>query len=83
MLCYTVQFFHAFQHDLIPDLMVYLYFISGVLLSLSIPFLYDTFQAQVDEKLIVVHKNMSTVFNKVDLILQKVPISHKKQKKDE
>lgn len=55
----------------------------GILLSLSVPFLYDTFQAQVDEKLIVVHKNMSTVFKKADLILQKIPMSQKKQKKNE
>ncbi|KAK1417524.1 hypothetical protein QVD17_26653 [Tagetes erecta] len=55
----------------------------GVLLSLSVPFLYDTFQPQIDEKLIVVHKKMSTVFKKVDLILQKIPTSQKKPKKVE
>ena len=71
------------KHYLIPDLMVYLDLIAGVLLSLSVPFLYDTFQAQVDEKLIVVHKYMSTVFKKVDLILQNIPMSQNKQKKTE
>ncbi|KAK9071127.1 hypothetical protein SSX86_009695 [Deinandra increscens subsp. villosa] len=55
----------------------------GVLLSLSVPFLYDTFQAQIDEKLIVVHKHMSIVFKKADIILQKIPMSQKKQKKTE
>nr|XP_043626533.1 reticulon-like protein B10 [Erigeron canadensis] len=55
----------------------------GVLLSLSVPFLYERFQSQVDEKLIVVHKNMSIVFKKVDLILQKISMSQKKQKKTE
>nr|GEV76277.1 reticulon-like protein B11 [Tanacetum cinerariifolium] len=53
----------------------------GVLLSLSVPFLYEMFQAQVDEKLIFVHKNMGPVFKKVDLILEKIPMSQKKQKK--
>ncbi|KAF5786921.1 hypothetical protein HanRHA438_Chr10g0459501 [Helianthus annuus] len=55
----------------------------GVLVSLSVPLLYDTFQPQIDEKLIVVHKNMSVVFKKVDLILQNIPVSQKKQKKTE
>ncbi|KAL8188903.1 hypothetical protein R6Q57_029423 [Mikania cordata] len=55
----------------------------GVLLSLSIPLLYDTFQAQIDEKLIVLHKNARTVFKKADLILQRVSMSQKKQKKAE
>ncbi|KAI3774699.1 hypothetical protein L1987_49259 [Smallanthus sonchifolius] len=55
----------------------------GVLLSLSVPFLYDSFQSQIDEKLVVVHKNMSAVFKKADLILQKIPMSQQKQKKTE
>ncbi|KAK9061357.1 hypothetical protein SSX86_018538 [Deinandra increscens subsp. villosa] len=55
----------------------------GVLLSLSVPFLYDTFQDQVDEKLIVVHKNMNTLLKKADLILENIPMSQKKQKKTE
>ncbi|KVH93311.1 reticulon-like protein B11 [Cynara cardunculus var. scolymus] len=55
----------------------------GILLSLSVPFLYDTFQPQVDDKLLVVHKNLSTVFKKADLILQNIPMSRKKEKKIE
>ncbi|XP_076954807.1 reticulon-like protein B11 [Bidens hawaiensis] len=55
----------------------------GVLLSLSVPLLYDTFQPQIDEKLIVVHKNMSVVLKIVDLILQNIPMAQKKQKKTE
>ncbi|KAD6795305.1 hypothetical protein R6Q59_020800 [Mikania micrantha] len=55
----------------------------GVLLSLSVPLLYDTFQAQIDEKLIVLLKNTRTVFKKADLILQRVSMSQKKQKKTE
>lgn len=55
----------------------------GILLSFSVPFLYETFQAQVDEKLVVVHKNMSGVLKKADLILQKIPVSQKKEKKSE
>ncbi|XP_071691715.1 reticulon-like protein B10 [Rutidosis leptorrhynchoides] len=55
----------------------------GVLLSLSVPYLYETFQGQVDEKFIVVRKYMSTIFEKVDPILQKIPTSLNKQKKTE
>lgn len=55
----------------------------GILLSFSVPILYETFQAQVDEKLVVVHKNMSGVLKKADLILQKIPVSQKKEKKSE
>ncbi|XP_023729563.1 reticulon-like protein B11 [Lactuca sativa] len=55
----------------------------GVLLTFSVPILYETFQAQVDEKLIIVHKNMSGVLKKADLILQKVPVSQRKEKKAE
>ncbi|KAL4588675.1 hypothetical protein LXL04_001568 [Taraxacum kok-saghyz] len=55
----------------------------GILLTLSVPILYETFQAQVDEKLIIVHKNMNGILKKADLILQKVPISQKKEKKSQ
>ncbi|GKD38020.1 reticulon-like protein B11 [Tanacetum coccineum] len=40
----------------------------GVLLSLSVPFLYDMFQTQVDEKLIVVHKIASSVMRQADTV---------------
>ncbi|KAI3809876.1 hypothetical protein L1987_19479 [Smallanthus sonchifolius] len=52
----------------------------GILLSLSIPFLYDMFQAQVDEKLIIVHKITSSIIRKADMIIQMIPLTHHKQK---
>ncbi|KAK9049471.1 hypothetical protein SSX86_031560 [Deinandra increscens subsp. villosa] len=52
----------------------------GVLMSLSIPFLYDMFQAQVDEKLVTVHKITNFIFRKADAILQMIPSTFHKQK---
>lgn len=55
----------------------------GVLLSLSVPFLYDMFQPQVDKRLIVVHKVLHTVFRQADMVLQMMPSSQNKQKKNQ
>ncbi|KVI10809.1 reticulon-like protein B11 [Cynara cardunculus var. scolymus] len=55
----------------------------GVLLSLSVPFLYDKFQAQVDEKLIVAHKIVHTVVRQADIVLQMIPTAQHKQKKNQ
>ncbi|KAK1423813.1 hypothetical protein QVD17_19122 [Tagetes erecta] len=52
----------------------------GVLLSLSVPFVYEKFQTQVDQKLILVHKISHSIFRKVDMILQMIPFLHHKQK---
>ncbi|KAM0061011.1 hypothetical protein Hdeb2414_s0004g00130921 [Helianthus debilis subsp. tardiflorus] len=52
----------------------------GVLLSLSMPFLYDKFQAQVDEKLVIVRKVTNFIFRKADIVLQMIPLTHNKQK---
>nr|XP_043621673.1 reticulon-like protein B11 [Erigeron canadensis] len=49
----------------------------GVLLSLSLPFLYDKFQTQVDEKLTVLHKITHSVSKQADAILRMIPSLHK------
>ncbi|PWA55531.1 Reticulon [Artemisia annua] len=51
----------------------------GVLLSLSIPFLYEKFQTQVDEKLIVVHKIAHSVMRQADTVLRMIPLTHKQK----
>lgn len=54
----------------------------GVLFSLSVPFFYDKYQAQVDEKLIVAHKIIQTQYRIIDEnILRKIPLPQNKQKK--
>ncbi|KAL8255392.1 hypothetical protein R6Q59_033613 [Mikania micrantha] len=52
----------------------------GIILSFSVPFVYDKFQAQVDEKLIIVHKIGQSILRKADIILQMIPLTHHKQK---
>lgn len=56
-----------------------LIFISAVLLSLSVPFLYERFQTQVDEKLIVVHKIAHSVMRQADTVLRMIPLTHKQK----
>ncbi|KAF7142603.1 hypothetical protein RHSIM_Rhsim05G0088300 [Rhododendron simsii] len=52
----------------------------GVLLSLSVPVLYEKYQAQVDEKLIVAHKIIQTQYKKLDdNILRKMPLNKEKK----
>ncbi|KAI8554561.1 hypothetical protein RHMOL_Rhmol05G0108100 [Rhododendron molle] len=52
----------------------------GVLLSLSVPVLYEKYQAQVDEKLIVAHKIIQTQYKKLDdNILKKMPLNKEKK----
>ncbi|XP_071738892.1 reticulon-like protein B11 [Rutidosis leptorrhynchoides] len=51
----------------------------GALVSLSVPFLYDMFQTQVDEKLIVVHKLAHSIQRQVDAVLQMLPSTHKQK----
>ncbi|KAL7199457.1 hypothetical protein ACSBR2_021684 [Camellia fascicularis] len=54
----------------------------GVLLSLSVPVLYEKYQDQIDEKLIVAHKIIQTQFRKIDdNILRKLPLPLNKEKK--
>uniref|UniRef100_A0A5B6YLZ8 Reticulon-like protein n=1 Tax=Davidia involucrata TaxID=16924 RepID=A0A5B6YLZ8_DAVIN len=54
----------------------------GVILSLSVPVLYDKFQDQVDDKLIVAHKIIQAQYRKIDdNILRKIPMPLNKKKK--
>ncbi|XP_028101334.1 reticulon-like protein B10 [Camellia sinensis] len=54
----------------------------GVLLSLSIPVLYEKYQDQIDKKLIVAHKIIQTQFRKIyDNILRKLPLPLNKETK--
>ncbi|CAH1450434.1 unnamed protein product [Lactuca virosa] len=55
----------------------------GVLVSLSVPFLYDMFQSQVDGKLIVVHKILHPVLRKADIVFKMIPSVQYKQKKNQ
>eukprot|EP00268_Persea_americana_P019791 TRINITY_DN2017_c2_g1_i1.p1 TRINITY_DN2017_c2_g1~~TRINITY_DN2017_c2_g1_i1.p1 ORF type:complete len:225 (-),score=37.02 TRINITY_DN2017_c2_g1_i1:599-1273(-) len=54
----------------------------GVVLSLTVPTLYDKYQDQIDDKLCVAHKVLSTWFRKFDaVVLGKIPLSLNKEKK--
>ncbi|KAL6964046.1 hypothetical protein U1Q18_035099 [Sarracenia purpurea var. burkii] len=54
----------------------------GVLFSLSVPVLYEKYQVQVDEKLIVAHKIIQAQYRKLDdNILRKIPIPLSKERK--
>ncbi|KAF8404954.1 hypothetical protein HHK36_009849 [Tetracentron sinense] len=56
----------------------------GVLLSLSVPMLYDKYQDHVDDKLSVTHKVILTQYRKIDEnILRKIPMPLNKVKKTE
>jgi hypothetical protein len=52
----------------------------GVLLSLSVPVLYEKYQDQVDEKLTVAHKMIQTQYRKLDdNVLRKIPLNREKK----
>ncbi|KAM3742811.1 hypothetical protein ACB098_07G096200 [Castanea mollissima] len=54
----------------------------GVILSLSVPVVYDKFQDHIDEKLCVIHRILQTQYRKIDdNILKKIPFPSNKQKK--
>ncbi|XP_050364785.1 reticulon-like protein B11 [Argentina anserina] len=54
----------------------------GILLSLSVPVLYDKFQHHIDDKLSVAHRSIETQYRKLDeSILKKLPMQSNKQKK--
>ncbi|KAF5187004.1 Reticulon-like protein b11 [Thalictrum thalictroides] len=55
----------------------------GVLLSLSVPVLYEKYQDQADEKLSVAQKFISVYLKKVDEILSKIPVPQNKEKKSQ
>ncbi|KAF2294628.1 hypothetical protein GH714_013937 [Hevea brasiliensis] len=54
----------------------------GVLLSLSVPVLYDKYQHRIDEKLSVTHRIIQTQYRKIDeSLLKKIPLPSSKEKK--
>ncbi|CAO2814883.1 unnamed protein product [Amaranthus hypochondriacus] len=54
----------------------------GVLLALSVPVLYDNYQSQIDDKLLVAFRIIETAYRKVDAtVLRKIPVSFYKKKK--
>ncbi|KAB1993670.1 hypothetical protein ERO13_D13G042300v2 [Gossypium hirsutum] len=54
----------------------------GVILSLSVPVLYDKYQHHIDEKLSVTNKIIQTQYRKIDeTVLRKLPLPSKKEKK--
>ncbi|MBA0751480.1 hypothetical protein Gogos_000401 [Gossypium gossypioides] len=54
----------------------------GVILSLSVPVLYDKYQHHIDEKLSVTNKIIQTQYRKIDEpVLRKLPLPSKKEKK--
>ena len=57
-------------------------FESGVLLSLSLPFLYDKYQDQIDIKLVVAYDSVQVQYRKLDhKLLRKIPGMLNKEKK--
>ncbi|CAL1388683.1 unnamed protein product [Linum trigynum] len=54
----------------------------GILLSLSIPVLYDKYQHQIDEKLVVAQRILEAQLRKIDdTLLKKLPLLSHKEKK--
>ncbi|XP_062022503.1 reticulon-like protein B11 [Rosa rugosa] len=54
----------------------------GVLISLSVPVLYDKFQRHIDEKLSVANRSIQTQYRKLDeSILKKITMQSHKEKK--
>ncbi|CAI0445393.1 unnamed protein product [Linum tenue] len=54
----------------------------GILLSLSIPVLYDKYQHQIDEKLVVAQRIFEAQLRKIDdTLLKKLPLPSHKEKK--
>ncbi|CAA0812984.1 Reticulon-like protein B11 [Striga hermonthica] len=54
----------------------------GILLSLSLPLLYEKYQSPIDEKLSVVYDIAKAQYHKIDdKILQKIPLPSNKEKK--
>lgn len=55
---------------------------AGVLLSLSVPVLYDKYQDHIDDKLCVTHRIIQTQYRRIDEnILRKIPMASYKEKK--
>ena len=55
---------------------------TGVLLSLSVPLLYDKYQDQIDDKLYMIHGIIQTHYRKIHSnVLSKIPKLSNKEKK--
>lgn len=55
---------------------------AGVVLSLSVPVVYDKYQGHIDEKLLVANRVIQTQYRKIDdSILKKLPLRSNKEKK--
>lgn len=55
---------------------------SGILFSLSVPLLYDKYQDQIDDKLIIAQKVIQTQYRKIDdNVLRKISRPLNKEKK--
>lgn len=55
---------------------------AGVLLSLSVPVLYDKYQDHIDDKLHVANRVIQAQYRKIDdSILKKIPLQSNKEKK--
>jgi len=56
--------------------------VSGVIFSLAIPPLYEKYQDQIDDKLILAHNIILSQYKKIDnAILKKIPMHLNKEKK--
>ncbi|XP_047324983.1 reticulon-like protein B11 [Impatiens glandulifera] len=53
----------------------------GIILSLSVPMLYDKFQDQVDDKLSIAHRIIEAQYMNLDDNLRKIQLQLKKEKK--
>lgn len=62
------------------NLLTFIY--MGILFSLSVPLLYDKYQNQIDDKLIIAQKVIQTQYKKIDdNVLRKISRSSNKEKK--
>lgn len=57
---------------------------AGIVLALSVPFVYDKYQDHINDKLRVTHSILQKQYKRVDEhILKKIPVPPKKEKKIE
>lgn len=57
-------------------------FFAGVILSLTVPFLYDKYHEIIDEKLCRAHKAIQALLLRIDSnVLKMIPLTSNKEKK--
>lgn len=72
------------KYCIVKTLNIYAISFIGVLLSMSVPLLYDKYQDQIDEKLYMIHGKTQTHYRKLESdVLRKIPMLANKQKKME